>query len=350
MKGGNGYGRALTIAVTNYNGADVLPSTLAGVDRFRTDETDVLLLDDGSTDGSPERAASRYPWIDLVRLEENTGRLNLLRSMALKRAASPLVFLMDNDIVLRPGTLERLAEVLLHDPKTVCCTPRLVYRSDPETLYHDGGGLHYLCVSTAAPRGEPVEAHPPGEPRPTLGGGIMMVDRERALELGGFDEDMMLGWGDDGEFHFRCRIAGDRVLQVSDAVCEHFERRSGDHRITGQLRNRYRLLLTGYSARSLLLLAPALLLFEVALTVLAIPGGFFRRRLAALGWTVRNAGELIRRRSEVQALRRRSDREILEGGPLMNPSTAGASRFRDVVIRAGAACLDLYWRLVRRWV
>lgn len=341
----------ITIAVINHDGADLLPVTLPAVERMRPPRAEVMLLDDGSVDGGPEWAERTYPWIDVVRSEENTRRPNHLRSLALERASSRHVFLMDNDVVLRPGCLDRLLEVLSSDPSVICCTPRLVYRSRPDTLYYDGGGLHYLCVSTPMSRGEAVSDHPRSSPRETIGCGIMMVDRDRALAVGGFDPSLLLGWGDDGEFHFRSRIAGYEVLQVPDAVCEHLAGEDErEERDLEQIYNRYRLLATGYSGRALALLLPVLLCFELAITALAAHRGFLRGRFIALARAYRDRRELLRRRRQVQSLRRRPDREVLESGELMTPADYSSSRLVRTGSRALTLCLDLYWRLVGRWV
>lgn len=342
--------RPVTVAVANYNGRDVLPDTLASLGAVRGDRTEILLVDDGSDDGSPEWVEEHHPDVRLVRMGRNTGRLNRVRNVALRAARHRHVFLMDNDIGVEPGCLATLLEVVRDDPDVLCCTPRLVYHDDPGRIYHDGGGLHYLCVSTAVPRGRRVESHPPGPPRPTVGGGIMMIDRRASREIGGFDGDYLLGWGDDGEFHVRGRLAGYRCLHVSSAVARHVAGPRGTDRALGQVYNRYRLLLTTYSARSLVLLAPALAVFELALTAAALAGGFFSERMAALARVAGDLGEIRSRRRRFQARRRVADREILCGGALMTPGGLGGSRLLAAGQRALAAAAELYWRLVRRWL
>lgn len=342
--------RSITVAVVNYNGREVLPDTLASLEAVRGDPTEVLLVDDGSDDGSPEWVEEHHPDVRVIRIGANTARPNYVRSVALDAASHRWVFLTDNDVVVEPGCLATLLDVVRRDPDVLCCTPRLVYHADPGRIYHDGGGLHYLCVSTAAPRGRPVESRPARPPRPTVGGGVMMIDRRASREIGGFDGGYLLGWGDDGEFHVRGRLAGYRCLHVSSAVARHVERPRGTDRALGQMYNRYRLLLTTYSGRSLALLAPALAAFEVALAAAALAGGFFRERMAALARAAGDLGEIRSRRREVQALRRVADREILDGGDLMTPAALSGSRLVAAARRATAAAAELYWRLVRRWI
>ena len=342
--------RPISVAVMNYNGRDVLPDTLAALEAVRDERMEILVVDDGSDDGSPEWVETHHPDVRVVRMGRNTARLNRVRNAGLAAARHRHVFVTDNDVRVEPACLGTLLDVMLEEPDVLCCTPRLVYHDDPGRIYHDGGGLHFLCVSTDVPRGEPVASRPAGPPRPTVGGGVMLVDTDRSDRMGGLDEGCLLGWGDDGEFHVRGRLFGHRVLHVPSAVARHVERPRGTDRALGQIYNRYRLLLTAYSGRSLLLLGPALLAFELALTAGAAAGGFLGDRVAALRRAARDAGELRERRREVQARRRASDRDVLTGGALMVPPGLQSSRMARWGARAAATATGLYWRLVRRWL
>lgn len=342
--------RPLSVAITNYNGRAVLPDTLAALEAVADDRMEILVVDDGSDDGSPAWVEEHHPDVRVVRMGRNTARLNRVRNAGLEAASHRHVFLTDNDVQVEPGCLRELLDVMLSEPDVLCCVPRLVYRGDPGRIYHDGGDLHFLCVSTDVPRGQPVASRPPGPPRPTVGGGVMLVDTELSRRIGGLDGGYLLGWGDDGEFHVRGRLAGYRVLQVSSAVARHVERPRGTDRARGQIYNRYRLLSTVYSRRSLVLLGPALAAFEVGLTVAAAAGGFLRDRFGALLRAVRHAGELRDRRRDVQASRRVADREVLTGGTLMVPPGLEGSLLARLGARAAARLTGLYWRLVGRWL
>ena len=343
--------REMTVGIVNYNGAEVLPDTMTALEQVVSSQTELLLVDDGSDDGSPEWVERHYPRVRVERMGTNTGRLNRVRNVVLREANHRLVFLMDNDISPTEGCLERLADVLLaRDARVLACTPRLVYHDAPDRIYQDGGGLHYLCVSTAGARGDPVADHPPRPPHPTLGGGVMLIDRQAWRSMGGFDEAYLRGWGDDGEFQLRGRLRGWEVLHVSDAVCGHVARPHGPERMTAQIYNRYRTLATAYSARSLILLAPPLLVFELALTVLAVFGGFAGTRFRGLGRALSERSEILRRRRDIQRARRVRDGRILEGGSLMHPDAAGRSRLVRVGTRLLASALEAYWKLVRRWI
>jgi hypothetical protein len=112
------------------------------------------------------------------------------------------------------------------------------------------------------------------------------------------------------------------------------------------IRNRWRIVLQSYSARTLLLLAPCLALYEVFQLAGAISKGWLGVWTRAAWWMLTHPGVTLRRRRELQRDRRTADREILLGGPL--PFTAGLAAGR--VERAARAGLDRlvagYWRMV----
>lgn len=340
----------VSVVVTNYNGAEVLPPAMASIEASVGDDSEIIVVDDGSVDGSPDWVERRHPEADVVRLGRNTGLLNEVRNRGLAAASHRYVFLMDNDIVIREGCIERLVEVMEARPDVFCCIPRLVYRSDPRKIYGDGQELHYLGLSSGSARGTDAAARPRTAPSPTIGCGIMLLDSEVVRELGGFDAGYMRGWGDDGELHVRGRISGYRVVQVPDAVCEHEERPHGAARIEAQMFNRYRMIATAYSARTLLLLSPALAVFELGLTVLSLTHGFFPARVRAARRAFRRRGELRRRRAEIQSARRVSDAELLGGGRLAPPGMIEMGGAATLLVDVLSRLLDAYWGAVRRWL
>ncbi len=339
---------ALSVVISNYQGRDVLPATIEAVLRHVPGPFEILVIDDGSTDGGPELVRRRFPGVRVVTLGQNSGgRLNLVRNRGLTEARASRVLLLDHDILVRPGCVETLGAVM-DAQRAVACTPRLVDREDPERIYADGGRLHVLGLSIVEGRGDTVTCRPAGDPVPTFGGGIMLLDREAALGLGGFDPALAIGWGDDGEFHLRARMQGRAVLHVPAATCAHLERPHGTRRAYAQLHNRWRVMAEAFESRTLLVFAPLLLAFEVALFASAVAGGF----VPAWGRAVRDVfaerGELRERRRLLQACRVRDDAALMEGGPPALPRVVRHSRVLRALVAWLSTITDAWWRLASR--
>lgn len=336
---------AISVVISNYQGREVLPDTLEAAIRNVPAPHEILVVDDGSTDGGPDLVRSRWPGVRLVLLGANSGgRLNVVRNRGIEAATAPLVLLLDHDILVEPGCVEILRRTLV-EACAVACTPRLLDRNDPRHIYADGGRLHYLGLSIVDGRGDTVACRPAGPPVPTFGGGIMLLDRAAVLELGGFDESLAIGWGDDGEFHLRARLQGHPVLHVPAATCLHLERAHGTRRAYAQIHNRWRVMTEAWEARTLIALLPLLLGFECLLLVSAVAGGFAPAwgRAVRDVWAARH--ELRARRRVVQRSRVVADGDVMVGGTPALPRVARHSRVLRAAVSLASSISDAFWRL-----
>src|SRR5690606_37362166 len=154
-------------------------------------------------------------------------------------------------------------------PNALSCRPRLLYADKPDVIYQDASTLHYLALAADQRRGRPATEGLTPVPRQTVGGGIMLLNCEIARKVGNFDEHYLFGW-QDGELDMRARLLGYLVLQDPYAIGYHIERPGGVRRVLGQLYNRRRFIMICYSARTLLVLSPALLLFELLILAMCL--------------------------------------------------------------------------------
>jgi GT2 family glycosyltransferase len=336
---------ALSVVIPSYQGREVLPDTLDAVVRHVPEPYEIIVVDDGSTDGGAEWLRSRWPDLRLILLGENSGgRVNGVRNRGIEAARAPLVLLLDDDVLVQPGCVETLRHTLL-ETGAVACTPRLLDRQNPQRIYADGGRLHYLGLSIVEGRGETVGSRPAGPPMPTFGGGIMLLDRIAVLELGGFDPALAFGWADDAELHLRARLHGRPVLHVSAATCWHLERSHGTRRAYAQLHNRWRVMAVVWQARTLVTLLPLLLVFESLLFVSALVGGFVPAWCRAVRDVFAARHELRARRRALQATRVVSDAAVMEGGAPALPLALRHSRGLRATVAIATAIADAFWRL-----
>lgn len=335
-----------TIAVINFNGMKVLPATLAALERIPDEGLHIMVCDNGSTDGSREWLAREYPHLD-VRHTADDGDVQRVRSYALANAETRYLMLLDNDLVLEPDCPARLLEALQAGDDVLATTPRMLYIERPEVIHNDVGRVHFLAVSGRSERGRTVQEVPPSDaPQRTVPGGIAMIDRERAARVGEFDDHYDFAWADDAHFYMRGAIAGLRSLHVATATSYHPVPAHGLRRAEGQIHNRYRFILTMYAGRTLVLLGPPLLLFELALTGLFLLKGLTGTQIRALRRIWRGRREVWATRRNIQATRRAPDSAYLDasglsgGGPLASTPVRVAGAVVNALLRG-------YWALVR---
>lgn len=103
----------LSIITPVFNGARVLRETLDSVVAQTRHDLEYILVDDGSTDETPQILAeyvAAYPWITTVRIP-NSGSGARPRNVGLERAQGEYVFFLDSDDLLAPEAVDRLLEV-----------------------------------------------------------------------------------------------------------------------------------------------------------------------------------------------------------------------------------------------
>jgi len=251
---------------------------------------------------------------------------------------------------------------MVKDGSVATCTPRLMHWEEPERIYRAGGKTHYIGAAVCPDRDELLPAvlgrrstegagSATGEPVLNAGGGILLLDREAARKAGGFDEDYMFGWGDDGEFYQRLMLHGSQCLYVPDAVAHHEAKPfTGTRRArtVGQIYNRWQYILTHYAARTLFLIGPALVLYEIVQLVFMTLKGMLGLHLAGTWRSIKHLRFFLAKRKRIQSSRVVSDRDILFSGPIY---VSGAVVTHNPITRFGYRLtnylFDIYWKLIK---
>ncbi len=101
----------------------------------------VLLVDNGSTDGTAEAVGAEFPEVLVLRLEKNlyfAGGVNEGIRRALSAGAQSIL-LLNNDVVLERAALERLRRALEEDPRRAAVSPKIYYFDAPDVIWFGGG-------------------------------------------------------------------------------------------------------------------------------------------------------------------------------------------------------------------
>jgi GT2 family glycosyltransferase len=213
------------VTVTVLNWCDA-PATAACLDSLRASTypaLSILLVDNGSPDGSGDELHRRFPDVGFLQTGENTGYSggnNRGIRKALDEGAD-FVFVLNPDTIVDPGTIDSLVEAARSDERVAAVAPTIVRMDDPTKVWYGGGAfdpMRALGVHWPVPNGRPIGS----EPRPvTFCSGCALLLRAEAIrEVGPFEESYFL-YVEDAELSVRLTDAGWRLLHDPRARVLH---------------------------------------------------------------------------------------------------------------------------------
>jgi len=203
----------LHVIVLNWNGAGVIAECLDSLLRAEGASLSVIVVDNGSTDGSAALVRERFPGVKLI---EN-GR-NLLfaegNNVGLRHAlgaGASLMLLLNNDTEVDPLFAAPMVKAF-DDPRVGIVGPKIYYHDDPRRIWYGGGGFHPL---TGVPRHRDIRrVDGPGTASAGETGWVtgcaLMVRREVVEQIGLLDPAYRI-YCEDVDFCLRAARAGWRL-------------------------------------------------------------------------------------------------------------------------------------------
>ncbi len=277
----------LSYCVVNTNGRELLLACLRAIEANSPAgiESEVLVLDNASEDGSAEAVAALDGERRLIALDRRTGKAEN-DSRLLQEARGRYCLLLNEDAELRPGAVAALLDALDRDPQAAAAGAQLLSpggESQPCAWRFPGLGtalagalfLHpWLTVQSRGDRTREVD---------WVQSSAMLVRREAAEQVGWLDPDFFV-YSDETDFCKRLGDAGWRILYVPRAEAVHHDQMASDaagveRRTVEYHRNRDRYLRKHRGRAAAFLLRP-LLAFPYlvrTLAALALPGHSARR-------------------------------------------------------------------------
>ena len=213
------YQLDVSVIVLNYNGLRWLEPCLRATRATLTTSMEMIVVDNGSNDGSVEFIRQSFSDARLVPLEQNVGFAAGNNAGARVSRGRYLAFL-NNDCVPQPGWLEALKAPFNDDAKVGVTTSKIVYLHDPSVI--DSAGDGYLRAGGAFKRLHGAPSELAGEPGDVFGacGAACMFRKDVFMDLGGFDEDFFMVY-EDVDISYRARLRGYRCTYVPNAIVHH---------------------------------------------------------------------------------------------------------------------------------
>jgi GT2 family glycosyltransferase len=210
----------ISVVIATWNGRQYLDACLRALAAQDGVDAEVVLVDNGSSDGTPAYVRSRFPDVRLVQLGENRGFAGASNVGAREARGDYLAFL-NNDTVADPGWLRALRAGVEPVSRSLLVTSRIVYMHDPSIVDSAGDGVFRWGGAYKRLHGDSAELA--GQAMEVFGvcGAACLMPKAVFDELGGFDEDFFASH-EDVDLSYRARLRGYRCRYVPDAVVRHY--------------------------------------------------------------------------------------------------------------------------------
>ncbi|MEX0973148.1 MAG: glycosyltransferase [Solirubrobacterales bacterium] len=332
----------LSVLIVAWNSRDELARTLPALLPELGEGDELIVVDNDSGDGTADAVAALAPAARIVRSARNAGFAGGCNAAA-AAAGGDLLVILNPDAAPRPGFGEAIRRPWLQG-RGWAAWQALVADGDGTTINSAGNPVHFTGIVWAGGHGRPIAAAPAAGEVTALSGACLAIPRRTWEDVGGFPESFFL-YHEDVDLSLRLRLAGGALGIEPAAVVDHdYEFGAREHKWRWLERNRWAFLIRAYPAGLLALLAPALLLTELALIPAAIAAGWGRQKLAAIGEIVRWLPRLLRERRQVQATRTVGAAEFASWltADLDSPFIPAVARSAPVRL-----ALRAYWRAAR---
>lgn len=198
----------ITVVIPNYNGIKYLPDCLKSLRQQEpgTPDFTVLVVDNGSDDGSVAYLREEWPNVQTVLLAENTGFCHAV-NVGIQSGDSPYVILLNNDTKVKTGFIKGLYGAISRDESIFSVSARMLMWDNPELI--DDAGDRYCVLGWAYARGKGKAAELYHENVGIFAacGGAVIYRRSVFEEIGLFDE-LHFAYLEDIDIGYRARIYG----------------------------------------------------------------------------------------------------------------------------------------------
>lgn len=284
-----------------------LPSLFASGRNF-----EVIISDNGSTDGSAEFLTQEFPEARILLNGANIG-FAAANNRGAEIAKSDVLVFLNPDTLVHPHWLDHLLEPF-DDPGVGLTTSKILLMWDPRKINACGTTMHLSGLTLCRGMARPAELYSEADEVAAIQGAAFAIRREVFELLGGFDEDFFI-YVEESDLSLRARLNGWKCVYTPESIVEHdYHLRFGPNKILYQERNRYIMLLKALKWKTLVVLAPVYLLAEIVTWgfVLMKDRKHWKNKFRAYRAIVSNWKTITSKRKATQRLRRVRDRELLQ--------------------------------------
>lgn len=211
----------ISIVIVNWNGREHTLACLESVTK-QSDQDSIIVVDNGSSDGSVSAIQERYPGVHIVSLPENAGFTGGVRA-GINSTDREFIVLLNNDAIVVDGWLDAFRTAIRSADSDVIAVSGRIVDFAAQKIDFIGGVMTFdghAFQNHFRRKVGTVEEPGDGEELLFACGGNMIVRRAEFLAIGGFD-DTYFAYLEDVDFGWRAWASGHRILYARHAMVRH---------------------------------------------------------------------------------------------------------------------------------
>ena len=210
----------VSIVVPNWNGMRFVGMCLDSLAQLDFEGHEVIVVDNGSRDGSREMIEEQYPWVRLLKMPDNMG-FAIACNEGIKASNAEYIVLLNNDIEVTPDWLRELYEGMERHPECGMGTTKMMFLDNRDVFYNTGDLFH--SWSSGGGRGQGEKDSGQYEEEDYVFGacaGAGIYRREFFKQVGLFDEDFFI-FAEDVDLNMRGQLQGLKAVYLPKAKVFH---------------------------------------------------------------------------------------------------------------------------------
>lgn len=305
-----------SVVIPNWNGKELLKVSLPSIQKQSLKNFEVIIVDNGSTDGSVEYIKKNFPDFKVIQLEKNIG-FSPAVNIGIKVAKGDYVILINNDTKVEREALFYLVKAAKDHPGVGMVAAKMIQFYNPKLLDSAGDYIEVVGHADNIGRDQPIESfNNPGFIFLVTGGGGLF--KRQMLDKIGLLNDDYFAYFEDVDLSLRAQLAGYKAWFEPKAVIYHRHKATSNRNkpFTEYLQFRNMTMTIIRDFPSALMKKDfnwiKIILVNLNTVLFLVKNGYGKEALQSEWYIIKNIHRLLKERQRIQSQKNVSDEYIIE--------------------------------------
>lgn len=311
---------------------------------------EVVYIDNASSDSSLQIVKDHYPQLQIIEEKTNLGYAGAYAKYLDIFFAKDFdaAVLLNSDVKVSNDWLEQLVASAYRDANIAIAQPKIFLWGEDKHLANTfGNHINYLGFGFCGNYKKPdASFFDHDQEIVSASGASLLIKKEAYRKIGNLDKNFF-AYLEDQDLSWRALLHGYKIVLSAKSVMWHkyvFQKNARNNwKFFTLERNRLYFLFKNFSARTLLLIFPMLLVMEMGILADSLSKGYFKDKLRAYGAFFANFGKIYQDRKIIQQGRQLTDRELF---PKLSP-TVNFEEIDSLGLKIANKMLAIYYGVVR---